>query len=211
MVDGQVSVDTTGMVTLKLTGVKANMTYAVEFCPAVRPTATTQTSCIDLGDLSTDGSGNSNTTVKFPQPGSWAGDFDVNSGSQTVYQTWIGTGMSGETYMSTLQPESTANGGDLGSAGLAQGPLTSGTVTFANAEITFTLTGASANTTYTTTESETVYLDGSGSYALNSFTTDAKGDGSTSTELNDPGGDIFEVGPQNPQTASFIGGFSVPQ
>ena len=211
-INGQISIDTTGMVTIQLAGATASTTYAVEFCPAVNPTSSTTTSsaCISLGNVTTDGSGNSTSTVQFPQPGSWAGDFNVDTGGKTVYQTWIGTAMSGETYMSTLQPESTVNGTGI-SSGLKQAALTSGTVSFANTAITFTVTGTSADSTVDTSESETVYLNGSGTYELSTFTTNANGDGSSTTQLNSPGGDIFEVDFQgSPVEAGFIGGFSVP-
>ena len=63
--------------------------------------------------------------------------------------------------------------------------------------------------TYDIIQSETPYLDGSGSYSAGQFTTDASGDGSSSQTSMPVPGDIFEVIPQS--GAGFIGGFSVPK
>lgn len=212
-IDGQISIDTNGNVTMQLTSATASTTFAVQFCPAVNPlsTSTKNPSCINVADVKTNASGTGSTTVMFPQPGDWAGDFNVQAGGKTVYQTWIGSGVTGATYMSTLEPESTVNGTGL-TTGLTQEPLTSGTVTVTSAGATFTLTGTTPNTTFSTSESETVYLDGSGTYQLSTFTTDAQGDGSSTAQMNTPGGDIFQVDSQNLQAgAGFIGGFSVPK
>lgn len=219
-VHGQISIDTTGMVTVQLTGATANTAYTVQFCPAISPldSKDSSLSCFNTGTVTTNASGAASSSFKFPRTGGWAGDFTLMTGGNSAYGTYLdgsSTPASGQIYMSTLQPESTVNGVGI-STSPQQDPLTSGAVSYSstNREVTFTVKGGLANTEYTTSESETYYLDGSGSYALNNFTTDASGNGSTTTPLDGIGGDIFQVGPYTdttPTYAGYIGGFSVPK
>ncbi|MFP5230665.1 MAG: hypothetical protein ACLGXA_23865 [Acidobacteriota bacterium] len=119
--------------------------------------------------------------------------------------------------MATLLPDTMTNGGAV-TTDSPQQPLTSGTVTYSNGTLQFTVQGASPNTTYETNSSETVYMDSSGTYGLSHFTTDGSGNGSSSFTWGNlsPGGDLFQVQPEaDTQSVSgpagYIGGFSVPQ
>lgn len=212
-IDGQVSVDTSGNVAVQVTRGMASTSLAVQFCLVVNAIGNlgNNPTCISVGTVTTDGSGNGSTTVKFPQSGYWAGDFYLYSGSTMEYITGLMPGVSGETYMSTLVPESTVDGSGIATgSNPTQDPLTSGTVSSSNGSITFTVTGASPNTTYATDQSESVYLDGSGTYELSTFTTDGSGDGTSTVKMSGDEGDLFEVIPQT-SGAGYIGGFSVPK
>lgn len=214
--NGQVTVDTSGNVTVQLTGGTASTTYTARFCPAFDAgTGNTQPACTSLGSLTTNASGNGSMTVKFPTPGSWAGDFslETSTSAPAEYATGLATNKgapSGQVYMSTLEPASTTNGKGVVTPATPQDPLSSGSISYSNGSIQVTVKGASPNTTYTVNESETNYMDSSGTYALGSFTTDASGDGSATISVSGgAGGDLFQVVP--PSGAGFIGGFSVPQ
>lgn len=223
-VSGQISVDTSGNVTIELSGGAASTSYAVSFCPAEDPTApaAANVQCLSIGTLTTNASGAANSTYKFPQPGNWAGDFSLmTSGSSSpqfsTYLVGNNTPPKGQVYMSTLEPQSTTNGKGVLTQNSTQDPLKSGTVTYSSTtqEVTFSLTGGLANASYYTSETETTYIDGSGSYTLDNLTTNASGNGSVTTQLDGIGGDLFQVGPnQGPSSgqyyAGYIGGFSVP-
>lgn len=213
---GQVTIDTKGNTTVTLKGAKASTKLFVQFCPAIQPGAPNATTpCVPIfNTMTTDANGDATQSTMFPESGDWAGDFyvqDEASSSAILYQTWIAPGVNGETYQSTLVPETKANGG-ADTTQTKQDPLTSGAIGYTSASgmATFNLTGGLASTNYETAETETVYMDGSGSYELNTFNTDAKGDATSSTQLDGIGGDIFTVGPQSGQYAGYIGGFSIP-
>lgn len=203
---GQVSIDSNGNVTAKLSGVAANTAYSMQFCTA---TASTNPDCFAITTVSTDASGNGTAITKFPQPGNWAGEFMFAAGGKTQYETSMVAGANGETYQAVLLPETTTDGGKDTPASTGQDPLTSGSVTYSKGSLVFSVMGASPNTAYETSESETNYLDGSGTYGLGTFTTDSRGNGSFSTQLNGLGGDMFQVLPQKGN--GFIGGFTIPK
>lgn len=213
---GQISIDTTGNMTVQLTGATASAAYSIQFCPAANANADGNVPgpCFNVGSISTSADGSGSFTAMFPKPGNWAGDFELNAGTTTQYSTYLIPGLSGETYMSTLQPSSTVNGVGLGSTGVAgastpQAPLTSGTVTYAKGSATYTVMGSSANMGFTVSESETTYMDGSGTYETDTFTTGSSGDATSNSTSFGPGGDLFQVIPNN--GVGFIGGFSVPK
>jgi hypothetical protein len=212
---GQVSVDTAGLVTIQLTGAKAGTAYAAQFCPSYSIYTQQAYACISLGNVTTSATGSANANMQFPQPGSWAGEFLLNSGSTTEYETGLvpTSDANGVTlvYTAALQPETKVNGKGDGSTG-TQSTLTSGSVTYSSGSLQFKLAGVSPNTTYTSTEAGV--LGGSSSYLLyntqmqSAFTSDAQGN-LTFTVLQDgTAGDIFLANPNN--DAGFIGGFSVP-
>ena len=211
---GQISVDTSGNVTAQYTGGTANTSLTLQFCPGFSQSFSQPTpACIKLGTVTSDASGNADTTLKFPQAGAWVGDFGLYSGdpatTSPAYATSIGSGQS-QTFLATLQPETTANGGTL-TQSKTQDPLTSGSVSYANASLQFTLTAAAPNTTYDILQSETRYMDSSGTYDIGQFTTDNGGNGHlTITSGLGPAGDLFEVIPVKGTNAGFAGGFSVP-
>lgn len=207
-INGQVSIDTNGEVTVQLTNAAASMSFSVQFCPAVNESISgIIPACFGVGVVSSDSTGSGSATAMFPQPGDWAGNFGVNSGSSTEYKTGLVPGLNSETYMSTLQPQTAVNGIGV-AAGTIQDPLNIGVVTYSNGTVLFTVAGTSPETTFTTNESESRYVDSSGTYALSTFMTNAIGNGSLSTTLSGAGGDLSGVNPQI--GAGFIGGFSVP-
>ena len=215
---GQVSIDPLGNVTVQLTGATASTTFTVEFCPAYNAgTGSNAPACVNTGSVSTDATGSGSSTTMFPQPGSWAGDFEVYSGS-TEYATNLfentTPATSAQIYMSTFQPENTVNGTGI-TRWPTQSPLTSGTVTYANGSVAFAVTGASPDTLYQTAESQSVAIDSSGSYLMSAFTTDSSGNGSSTEPMIDGSGigDLFEFLPayEGTHSAGFIGGFSVPK
>ncbi len=207
--NGQVSIDASGNVTVQLTGATASTSFTVQFCPAFDASINqTAPACFNVTTLSTDASGNGSSTVEFPQPGNWAGDFQLMVDGKEQFITTLEPGVNGETFLATLEPETTTNGGTVTMTS-SQSPLTSGAVTYANGTVTFAMTGASPNSMFTTTESETRYVGSSGTYELNTFSTDAQGDATSSAQLSGTGGDMLEALPQ--KSAGFIGGFSVPK
>jgi hypothetical protein len=212
---GQVSVDTSGNVTVQLTSAAASTSYTVQFCPAYNGNSTITYSCFTVGTVSTDASGNASATMAFPQSGSWAGDFELLSGTTIEYQTDVIANNPSQVYMSTLQPVDTVNGKGVGSTSGPQGPLTSGTVTLSNGtSLQFVLTGASPNTTYTTAETTNPLGSSNGYELYNSqgvggFTTNGSGDVTFTVLQDDYFGDMFEVFSPT-AAAGYIGGFSVP-
>lgn len=216
-VKGQVTIDTAGNITIQLTGAGASTAYTAQFCPAVSPDAVNETvPCVPLTTITTDASGNAKTTFKYPEAGEWAGDFYLGTGDSntTQYSTYLAPGINNETYMAALLPAKTVNGG-VDTTSTSQDPLASGTVSYSNGSVKFTVTGASPSTLYSTSESETTFIDSSGTYQLSTFTTDANGNGTSTTTLDGIGGDLFQVQAQpSPPTsnipAGYIGGFSIP-
>jgi hypothetical protein len=212
---GQVTVDTSGNTTVQVTGRSANASYGAEFCPAVATGDYKTPACFDIVTVRTDGSGNGSTTAKFPKPGDWAGDFLVGDSAGPVgFLTGLYPGVSDETYLSKLLPETTTNGGvvvvPIGS-NKVQDPLISGSVSYSKSTVTVTLNGAFPDRLYETAESPGVYLDTSSGYGLYpDITTDSHGDGRSSGSLTIEGGDMFQVQVALGQGAGFIGGFSVP-
>jgi hypothetical protein len=211
--DGQITIDTNGTAAVHVAGQAASHTFTVRFCPAFDANTTTPPSCFNVMTFSTDGSGNGSATVKFPLAGNWAGDFSVidsaGNGSPTL-QTGLIPGASNESFMATLLPESTTNGG-APAAQKGQDPLSSGTVNYSNGTAAFTVNGASPDTSYGPVETQGTAIDSSSSYALPSFTTDGSGNGSTSFNLKSQGtsgGDMFTV--EGGSAAGYIGGFVIP-
>lgn len=213
---GQISLDTSGTVTVQLTAASASTMFTVQFCPAASVNSSVTYSCFTVGSVTSDGSGNANTTMIFPQSGSWAGDFQLLTGTTVDYSTTIeGTGAS-QTYLSQLEPVTTVNGKGLGfSSSSSQDPLTSGSITLSSGAIQYTLTGALPNASYSAGECATIYIGNSSCYGLyngqnaGSFTTDTNGDVTFSVTTDGVGGDMLQVA-SSTGTAGFIGGFTVP-
>lgn len=201
--NGHISVDQSGNTTIQLTGATAGATYTVQFCPVVTPTGP-QTACFNVTSLTADAAGNATVTAKFPRAGDWAGDFNINNAAgKGAFDTFLAYNAANQSYLSTLLPFAS-----LGSGSASPNPSSYGTVVYSNNSLVFSLKGGAPNTLYSTSESETYFLDGSGTYGLTTFTSDAHGDGSSSTQLNPPGGDIFQV--DSNSGSEFIGGFAVP-
>ncbi|MGA2217079.1 MAG: Ig-like domain-containing protein [Terracidiphilus sp.] len=220
--NGQISINTAGQITIQLTGATSSTTYSAQFCPAFSLYTQQPYACIALGNVTTSASGSASVTTQFPQAGSWAGDFQLNSGSVTEFQSCIQPVADAppgipQVYTAILLPETTVNGKGDGSTG-TQSPLTSGSVTYTYSSqlLQFTLAGASPDAPYTGVESGV--LGGSQTYELynsqnqSAFTTNSSG-GVTFTVLQDgTSGDIFlvESSSNSSSVAGYIGGFAVP-
>jgi hypothetical protein len=208
---GEISIDSTGVVTANVQGAAATTTFAFQFCPAGRM----YSSCIPLGNITTDASGNATLTITFPQSGSWAGDFQLALNGTAQYQTDVVPEQSSAVYVGTLQPGSTVNGKGIYQYGAPgpQDPLTSGTVTLSGTAVQVQMTGASPNSTYTAGECPLFF--GSSCYQLNDsqnqsgFTTDGNGSVTFSVLQDGVPGDIFDVA-QPTGHAGFVAGFNVP-
>ena len=217
---GQVSVNTAGLVTIQLTGAPATTTYAAQFCPSYLIYTAKPYACIALGNVASTASGSATATTQFPQAGSWAGEFQLVSGTTTEYETGLvptsdANGVT-QVYMAALQSDTTVNGKGDGATG-TQGPLTSGSVTYTSStqSLLFTLTGASPDTIYTSGEDGV--LGGSSSYLLytssnqSAFTTDSSGDVTFTVLQDGTAGDIFTVDTNNVNSgAGYVAGFTVP-
>jgi hypothetical protein len=215
---GQISMDSAGNMTIELTGVAASTTYTLQFCPAEPAGGASPTVCLAEGSVTTSASGSADSTMLFQQPGSWAGDFQLEIGTNLEYSTDVlpADNASSEVYMSTLQPETVVNAKALASSFSGQqDPLTGGTVTYSSGSLQFVLTGTSANTAFSSIETND-YIGDSSSYGLynsenqGSFTSDSQGDLTFTVQQDNDAGDLFVVVPQG-SNAGFIGGFSVPQ
>ena len=208
-INGHVTIDTSGNTTIGLTGAPANTTYTAQFCPALNVNKSVPPACFNLSKLSSDASGNATVKLKFPRPGNWAGDFNLNnSAGNAVYYTYLSYTVTHQMYLSTLLPTTSVNSG----AAIAspQNSAGFGTVSYSNGMLRFTLNGGLPNTVYSTSETLGLAVNESNSYQVTTFTTNAQGDGtSTSTQLGAEG-DLFEVAPGNPNQTVFIGGFSIP-
>jgi hypothetical protein len=210
---GQVSVDANGVVTAQLNGATPSTTYALNFCPAPAQNY----SCFAVGNITTDGSGNANTTLQFPNSGPWAGDFQVALNGSEQFETDLNPNLTSSVYMATLLPSTTANGKGIAVNGATPGPqdpLTSGSVSLQSGGILqFQITGASPNSTYSAGECPTFF--GSSCYALynsqgvGGFTTDANGNVTFTVLWDQLFGDILTVDPPSGRSG-FIAGFKVP-
>jgi hypothetical protein len=207
VVDGQVTIDTSGNTTVNVTGQAAGKTYTLQFCPATA-SSNQGPACFNVTTVSIDSSGSASATVKFPQSGNWAGDFSLNdsSGNQIV-DSGLLPGLANETYYSTLLPESQTDGGAV-ALYKGQNPLTSGSVSYSNGEMVFTVKGAAADIGYQVDQTSGTDLDSSNSYALGTLDTNTAGDGSASVQLTPTGGDMFNM--EGGTGAGFVGGFSIP-
>lgn len=207
---GQVTVDTQGNTTIQLTGAAKNASFPVFFSPAVIAGAANSLLSFNLTTVVTDANGNGSSTVMFPQSGNWAGDFYLNGPNGVpAYETWLAAGVSGETYQALLLDQSTVNEGTL--SGASQPTSATGTMSYSNSTLQFTVTGAAPRTIYGAAEIEGTALYGSAGYSVGDFTTDASGNGSLACPLDPGGGDLFQVSPEienNPPT--LISGFTVP-
>ena len=145
---GQVSVDSKGSVTAKLSGATASTAFTVQFCPYSR-----DTTCFNVGTVSSDPSGNATGTMPFPKSGNWAGVFEFEDSSGNAF-AGAPSVPSQVVYMVTLQPynmfqcvEAPACPGGL--QGEQQDPLSSGSVTLLPSGLfQFKLSGATPNTFY---------------------------------------------------------------
>lgn len=209
---GQVTVDTTGSTTVTLSGAPASTSYTVQFCPAYADASGINAPpCFDVSKVSTDSSGNGTATAKFPRSGNWAGDFYLNdSAGNTMYETRLSPNVTTQTYMAKLLPDMATNGGVV-SPYSPQEPLSSGTVTYSNGSLQVAVSGALPSTVYDISESISVFLNGSGTFPLGTFSTDSSSNGTASAQLDFLGGDMIQVAAQNQTQAGYIAGFTVPQ
>jgi hypothetical protein len=209
---GQVTVDTLGNVAVQLAGATANQTFAVEFCTFSN--YLTQSICLSIGSVSTDGSGDGSLMAKFPQSGAWVGDFQLYTGTYNANEVFAFSTNYGTNYMSTLL------GGTVTTLNTGAAASTNGTVTYSNSPspngtLTFTLTGGPVNTAVGAVETD--LHDGSGSYPLGNgqgpeitVTTNSAGDVALAVFPSGLGGDIFLIGPSSANSEEYYGGFLVP-
>jgi hypothetical protein len=209
-VGGQVTIDTSGNTTVQVTGQAASQTYTLQFCPA-SVGGDKSPACFNVTTVSTDSTGNGSSTAMFPKAGNWAGEFSVNNSSgAAVVQSGLFPNLANEAYMSRLLPESTTNGG-LVAINKGQNPLSSGSVSYSNSTLLFTVNGADPSTSYQIDQTEGASIDSSNSYAIGSFTTNSSGNGSASisyAKAISDGGDMFNI--EGGTGAGFISGFSIP-
>ena len=227
--NGQVSVDSNGIVTVELSGATASTAFTVQFCPYSR-----DTTCFNVGTVSSDSSGNATTTMAFPKSGNWAGVFELEDSSGTVCYATFATHENGrgvpaipsQVYMARLQPYNLFPGG---LQGWQQDPLSSGSVTLLPSGLfQFQLSGAAPNTIYSAdycplsmgffmgtlwSPANCDTLFDSQTFISNSdkFTTDDNGN-VTFSVLPDasPYGSVFEIGSPSIGSQQFVGGFLVP-
>lgn len=209
---GQVTVDTSGQVSVQISNLTPNTTFNFQFCPAPAQNY----SCFAIADLKTDGSGSASSTAAFPKSGDWAGDFEITLAGTVQARTDIAPNNSSSVYSAILLPASTANGNGIvlnGPSPGPQDPLSSGTVTLVSGALQFVVKGAMPNSVYTATECPTFF--GSSCYALydsgmnGNFSTDASGNMTFTVSWDQTSGDIFEVDPSAARTG-FVAGFRVP-
>jgi methionine-rich copper-binding protein CopC len=207
---GQVNVDTSGNVTVQLSGAAASQALTVQFCPLI-PTGKFTSNCFSVATVNTDASGNGSVTAMFPKTGAWVGDFQLVTSPGFTYTPDYVTVYT-PVYMSTVVPNSTDNTLE-GSPVANQAPLTSGTITYSsspqpNGSLQFVLTGAPPNDTIEAAEGG---LPSDDYYSIGgTYTTDSAGDVTFTVSPSGNGGDIIDVSPQNGQVG-WEGGFSVPQ
>jgi len=211
---GQVSVTTGGDVTASVSGWTAG-TYGLKFCmyPAsVYPDST----CINLGALNVDASGNGATSLRFPQSGTWAGLFRLyDSAGNRVLETSgslnsDGSGY-GETYSAKVMTWVTSSTSNTAGAEIngPQDPGT-GTVDVNYAYVHVVVTGAPANTTYSIIQ---CYMGGSSCYEIGTLTTDASGKAEVGGAYKSP---MLTPGPvgvfrlSRTGASGFVSGFRVP-
>jgi hypothetical protein len=208
-VDGQIQIDTVGNTSIQLGEALPNAAYTVQFCPAFEVAFYYPgIPCFNVTTITTNSNGIAAATVKFPQAGNWAGDFFVNNSSgPTAFQTGLSRAAN-QNYIGTLLPQTKTNKGEV-TTDPNQDPLTSGTVTFGNNQLTFTVNGAEPDATYICGFAASIYVDSG--IGFNTFNTDASGDASTTTSLPGIGGDMFQLAPGMGNYAGFIAGFTIPQ
>jgi hypothetical protein len=214
-VAGQVTIDTSGNITFELNEQGSNKPYTLTFCPAIDAAYPNEGNqgppCINAASLTTNSEGNGSVTVKFPKSGNWAGDFSTGGATGAPQlQSGLWPNVNNETYMAKLLPESTTNSGTVTTV-KGQDPLSSGSVSYTNGTLNFTLDGALPNTQYQLIQTDGTYLDASSSYGIGSITTNSSGNGSASVDMATDGsdyGDMFDV--EDGNAAGFIGGFSIP-
>jgi len=209
---GQVTVDTAGNVAVQLAGAPANQVYAVEFCTFSN--YQTQSVCLSIGSVSTDGSGDGSLMAMFPKAGAWVGDFQLYTGTYNPNAVFAFSTSYGTNYMSTLL------GGTITTINTGAAASTNGTVAYStspapNGTLTFILTGGPANTAVGAVETD--LHDGSGSQPLGNsqgpeitVTTNSAGDATLAVFPSGLGGDIFLIGPSSATSEEYYGGFLVP-
>lgn len=200
---GQVTIDSSGNVAIQLSGGKPNTNYNAQFCPY--PYVPSPNQCFSLATITTDSSGTGKLTIKFPKSGVWSGNFYIPSSSD--YFNTADANLSGTATMA-LVPASGASGNPPSQ--LPQDPLSSGTVSLANGNVTITVKGATPNATYD------VMQCGSPTQCYHQATlvTDASGNGSlTFPTLARPATD-FDIARRDSMFANiasgFLNGFKVP-
>ncbi len=217
---GQLTVDpvsNNGDINVKLnSGTVANASLFVIFCPF----GNFNKNCFDVGNFSSDASGNINASLKFPKNGTWAGVFFVSNqnaaanGQNTAYwvtepSAYTGNFDVGQNYRVVLQPEAAVTGGI--SIATTSAPLSSGFISINGSTLHAEVHGAKAMTTYV------VNFCGNGGFtsacnyygSAGSFTTDDSGNGSVDVTVYPGPSEVFFVDPINTRGNGYVTAFVV--
>jgi len=203
---GQITLNSTGSGTVKLQSADASTAYSVQFCQFANGTS----NCMALGSVTTDASGNLQSSFTFGKSGTWAGIFELKpSNSGTSFGSTFPTPSTADQYRNPLQKAADITGGlpaFWGTAG--SDPLSSGVLTVSGSVAQITLTGAAPNSSY----SVSFCGNGGGSSCygdLGTVTTDGSGNGTGQANTNnfDPPG-VFSLGRNN--TVEFVTAVKVP-
>ncbi len=183
-VSGQIVVDAVaddGSGALQLTNAAASASYNLQFCPYPSPFPTaSQDVCTQVTGFTTDASGKTSVTFKFPKSGVWAGIFVAVRNSVTEFVSGFNVPGTGEQYRSPLKQASSISSGTAG-----QNPggdaLKEGSVTVNDNTAHVELQNATVSVTY-----DVVFcLNGGGSscWQIGTLSTDATGSGAVDIDL----------------------------
>jgi hypothetical protein len=208
---GQATVDSSGNVTIQLTGAAASTSYSAQFCPF----PSTRYMCIKLTSVQTDASGAATTTFHFPTAGGWAGDFTLTAGTDII-STQVASN-TGQLFLGTLIPAGNANGQGVASNPTAVSPTQdqgAGSLAVNGGNVHVVLTSAVANATYAVVQCFPGGAPGCfqlGAFNANTFTTDASGNAVFDVQTAGIPGDFFTVtqvvNTPNPTPPGLVAGF----
>lgn len=224
---GQVTVDAisnNGDVEVKLNSAIASKQLFLKFCQFGK----VNQNCILVGSFNTDAIGNADSTLKFPQKGTFVGVFYVgpdsdvtNPSTNSYYQTepdaYGGNFRSTQSYRVALQPENNVTGG-LDGISTTAAPLTSGFVSETGTAVHAEIHGAKPNTKYMFTFCpNTIFGSGCNEFVGNSpnpndsyrFTTDASGNGSIDVTAYSAPSEVFFVDVSDTRGQGYVTGFVV--
>ena len=156
----------------------ANAVFTVKFCPY----GGNGQNCFDNGTVQADANGGGSSHFTFSRQGTFAGTFFLTQNGTNILNTGMDPSSSGVSFEAALLPFKSITGSGFGGPG-------TGTVVASGGTMTFTLTGALANHTYSAGGC-------SGSVCGNlTLITDANGNGKVAAPLS--------------QIATAFGGFGI--
>jgi hypothetical protein len=200
---GTLTLDTTannGAGTLAMTGsTEISTAVVLQFCQF--PVSTTAPSCLNLASFTTDAKGAGTVNFTFPQPGTFAGLFQLSDALSGAFAA-SGPAIATNAFNSPLLPAGTVTSGIGTVTGHAPG---SGRVTFTFPTAHITLSGTTPNHTFTTAACG---LSTTGCTPLANITTDAQGNASADVGQPQPGG-ITNFTVSDADGVEFISAFRV--